>query len=68
MKLLFVSDSFKGSLTSAQTIQYLKKAAEEVFGSCECQGIPVADGGEGTIDAERSESDPECPRLGITRL
>ena len=51
MKLLFVSDSFKGSLTSAQTIQYLKKAAEEVFGSCECQGIPVADGGEGTIDA-----------------
>ena len=51
MKFLFVSDSFKGSLTSAQTIQYLKKAAEEVFGSCECQGIPVADGGEGTIDA-----------------
>lgn len=51
MKLLFASDSFKGTLSSAQTIDLLGKAAKEIFGDCEWEGIPVADGGEGTADA-----------------
>ena len=51
MKLLFASDSFKGSLTSEQTVALLTKAANEVFGPCETSGVPVADGGEGTVDA-----------------
>lgn len=51
MKLLFASDSFKGSLTSEQTIKLLTRAAREVFGDCETEGVPVADGGEGTVDA-----------------
>lgn len=51
MKLLFASDSFKGTLSSEQTIELLKKAAAEVFDQWECTGIPVADGGEGTTDA-----------------
>ncbi len=51
MKLLFASDSFKGSLTSAQTMDILSKAAREVFSECETAGVAVADGGEGTVDA-----------------
>lgn len=51
MKFLFASDSFKGTLSSDQTIELLTKAAEEVFGSCETSGVSVADGGEGTTDA-----------------
>ncbi len=51
MKLLFASDSFKGSLSSEQTVALLTKAAREVFGACETSGVPVADGGEGTVDA-----------------
>ncbi len=51
MKLLFASDSFKGSLTSEKTAELLEKAAREVFGECECASVPVADGGEGTVDA-----------------
>lgn len=51
MKLLFASDSFKGTLSSDQTIELLTKAAQEVFGRCETSGVPVADGGEGTTDA-----------------
>ena len=51
MKLLFASDSFKGTVTSAQTVEFLTKAANEVFGPCETKGVPVADGGEGTTDA-----------------
>ena len=51
MKLLFASDSFKGSLSSERTAELLTRAAKEVFGSCECIGVHVADGGEGTADA-----------------
>ena len=51
IKLLFASDSFKGSLTSLQTAMLLEKAADEVFGRCECKSVAVADGGEGTVDA-----------------
>lgn len=51
MKFLFASDSFKGSLSSEETIKLLEKAAEEVFPGCICEGIPVADGGEGTTKA-----------------
>ena len=51
MKLLFASDSFKGSLSSERTIELLTRAAREVFGDCQCEGVPVADGGEGTVDA-----------------
>ena len=51
MKLIFASDSFKGTLSSGKTIELLTKAAHEIFGACETFGVPVADGGEGTTDA-----------------
>ncbi len=51
MKFLFASDSFKGTLSSAETARLLTKAANAVFGQCECISLPVADGGEGTVDA-----------------
>lgn len=51
MKFLFASDSFKGTLSSEKTMELLTQAAKEVFGECECVGIPVADGGEGTTEA-----------------
>ena len=51
MKLVFASDSFKGTLSSEQTVALLGKAATEIFGECETSGVPVADGGEGTTDA-----------------
>ena len=33
MKLVFASDSFKGSLPSRRTAELLTKAAQEVFGA-----------------------------------
>lgn len=51
MRLIFASDSFKGTLSSEKTVELLTKAAHEVFGPCETYGVPVADGGEGTTDA-----------------
>ncbi len=51
MKLLFASDSFKGSLSSEKTVELLARAAKDVFGDVEYEGVPVSDGGEGTVDA-----------------
>ena len=51
MKLLFASDSFKGSLSSQETAEILARAAKEVFGDVTWSSVPVADGGEGTTDA-----------------
>lgn len=51
MKFLFASDSLKGTLSSDDTGRLLAKAAKEVFPACICEDIPVADGGEGTVDA-----------------
>ena len=51
MKFLFASDSLKGTLSSDDTGRLLAKAAKEVFPACICEGIPVVDGGEGTVDA-----------------
>jgi len=51
VKFLFASDSFKGSLSSERTGSLLERAAKEVFPDCVCEALPVADGGEGTVDA-----------------
>lgn len=51
MKLLFASDSFKGTLSSEQIINLLTDSANRIFPGCETLGVPIADGGEGTVDA-----------------
>ena len=51
MKFLFASDSFKGTLTSQQIIRLLNASANRIFPGCETNGVAVADGGEGTVDA-----------------
>ena len=51
MKLVFASDSFKGTLTSRDTAELLERAARNVLGEVECRCVTMADGGEGTADA-----------------
>ncbi len=51
MKFLFASDSFKGTLSSEEISVLLANAAEKQFPDCTYTGIPIADGGEGTVDA-----------------
>lgn len=65
MKFLFASDSFKGSLSSEQTIELLTQAAEKVFPGCSCCGVPVADGGEGTVNAVVSASGGKIVRAEV---
>ena len=51
MKLVFASDSFKGTLTSARIGELLEQAAEELLPATERVTFRMADGGEGTLDA-----------------
>lgn len=51
MKLVFASDSFKGTLSSAQIGELLESAAREAMPDAECVTFQIADGGEGTLDA-----------------
>lgn len=51
MKFLFASDSFKGTLSSEEISGLLAEAAKKHFPGCDYLGIPIADGGEGTVDA-----------------
>lgn len=51
MRFLFASDSFKGTLSSEKIIELLSASANKVFPGCETLGVPIADGGEGTVDA-----------------
>lgn len=55
MKILLASDSFKGSLSSGQIIGLLRQAVEEVFPGAEAEGVLMADGGEGTMEAVAAE-------------
>lgn len=51
MKILFAPDSFKGSLSAIECCDILEKVAHRIFPDAQTVFIPVADGGEGTVDA-----------------
>lgn len=49
MKLVFASDSFKGSLDSREISLLLQQAANEVFPHAKTVPLCIADGGEGSL-------------------
>jgi len=51
MKILIAPDSFKGSSTSRMAAEAIGEGVHLVFPDAELQKIPVADGGEGTVEA-----------------
>lgn len=51
MKIVIASDSYKGSLDSSQVNEAMRKGILRVFEDAEIICIPIADGGEGTVDA-----------------
>ncbi len=49
--VLILPDSFKGSLSSSQICNILQKGILRHFPDCKITTIPIADGGEGTVNA-----------------
>lgn len=50
-KIIVIPDSFKGTLSSCRVADIMKTAVHEEIPAAEVVSIPVADGGEGTVDA-----------------
>lgn len=51
MKIIIAPDSFKGSLASHQVCAAIEKGIKKADPSIDIISIPMADGGEGTVDA-----------------
>ena len=51
MKIIVAPNAFKGSLSATQAAQAIAQGVHEAFPDAETVEIPVADGGEGTVEA-----------------
>ena len=51
MKIIVAPDSFKGSLKSIEVIDCVKRSALKRFPGAEIVEVPIADGGDGTVEA-----------------
>ncbi len=50
-KIIVIPDSFKGSLSSREACDIMADAARKIFPHAEIIPVPIADGGEGSVDA-----------------
>ena len=51
MRIVIAPDSFKGSLSALAVAEAMERGARAVFPDAEVTKIPIADGGEGTVEA-----------------
>lgn len=49
-KCIIIPDSFKGTMSSQEVCSIIEKSVKEHYPQCDVTSIPVADGGEGTVD------------------
>lgn len=50
-KVILIPDSFKGTMSSSEICGILSEVVKKYYPECEIVSIPVADGGEGSVDA-----------------
>lgn len=51
MKIMVAPDSFKGSLTAKEVVENISLGINKVIDKCQIIKIPMADGGEGTVQS-----------------
>lgn len=66
MKIVIASDSFKGSASALEVAQAVEKGIRKVVPGAEVVKVPVADGGEGTVDAMVFAGGGELRRRTVT--
>ncbi|MBS7174668.1 glycerate kinase family protein [Massiliimalia timonensis] len=49
-RFIIIPDSFKGTISSIEICEIIKQKAQLIFPDCDVVTLPVADGGEGTVD------------------
>lgn len=65
MKIVLAPDSFKGNLTSLQVATAMEKGIKRVIPNASCIKIPMADGGEGTVQSLVSATDGKFIRRRV---
>ena len=53
MKILLAPDSFKNSMSAVRVCEIMRQAILDVCPAAEVEMLPIADGGEGTVEAMR---------------
>ena len=66
MRIVFAIDSFKGSLSSIEAGNAAAEGARRVFPDAECVVRPLADGGEGTVEALAAGLGGELRTVAVT--
>lgn len=51
MRIIVAPDSFKGSVSAVSTANAIERGIKEIFPDADVIKIPIADGGEGTVEA-----------------
>jgi len=51
LKIVIAPDSYKGSLSALEVARAMERGVLSVFSQAEVKKIPIADGGEGTVEA-----------------
>lgn len=65
MNVLIAIDSFKGSITSLEAGEAAARGIRRVYENAEIKILPIADGGEGTLDAVMSCVDGETVKIPV---
>ncbi|MBW7571419.1 glycerate kinase family protein [Caproiciproducens faecalis] len=65
-KILLIPDSFKGTMDSSSICSIMKEQILKYYPEAEVISIPVADGGEGSVDAFLSAMGGEKRRVTVT--
>ena len=51
MRVVVAPDSYKGSVSAVAVAQAMERGIRQVFPTAQVCKIPIADGGEGTVEA-----------------
>lgn len=66
MKIVLAPDSFKGSLSARQVCQAMEAGIRRVLPHCEVVQVPMADGGEGTMQSLIDATNGTCRTATVT--
>ena len=66
MKFILAPDSFKESMTAKEACIAMENGIRKVFKDAQCIHIPMADGGEGTVDALIESTNGKTYKVDVT--
>ena len=65
-KIVVIPDSFKGTLSSVEICQISETVIKKIYPECEVIKVPVADGGEGTVDCFHKAIGGELVQVNVS--